>query len=447
MEKLTEAVVASVTGHHHARLMRMPNVVGFCRTPLPKIVGGAETATLCIRVMVSTKVPKGVLRQGLLARLLGRDELVPPTLDGVPTDVVQVGEVKLLGILGQVVAAPPATGRFDPLVAGVSVGHVRVTAGTLGAFVYDRSGAAYVLSNNHVLAAASFRNDPKAQVDDPILQPGAYDGGKDPADVAARLSNWVPYDSGANRYDVAWARATRAVSAGEVLGRGKVTLGPPLADVPAGRHVWKVGRTTSYTEGQVIDPRAVIQVDVGGGRVAQFDPVMMVFGTAGGPRPGDAFLQPGDSGSLVSTLKHPAWPGENQPVGLAFAGSPGAAFVCYVLPLLQEKELSFQPPTSFSKYLPCELLVEVVGIATEPQATRLSVAQDPPEKEVPVGTVKRFNGQLTMEGGAAIPDARVEMRDEAGVQSATTDGDGRFSFSYQVMRAGKHELRLVYAGQ
>jgi len=38
-----------------------------------------------------------------------------------------------------------------PLVIGASVGHVKVTAGTLGCFV-KRASAVYLLSNNHVLA-------------------------------------------------------------------------------------------------------------------------------------------------------------------------------------------------------------------------------------------------------------------------------------------------------
>jgi hypothetical protein len=44
--------------------------------------------------------------------------------------------------------------RHRPLKIGVSVGHVDVTAGTLGCFVREPEGeGTFILSNNHVLAA------------------------------------------------------------------------------------------------------------------------------------------------------------------------------------------------------------------------------------------------------------------------------------------------------
>ncbi len=55
------------------------------------------------------------------------------------------------------------------LTAGSSIGHYKVTAGTLGGFVRDREGV-YILSNNHVLA-----NSNKAEGPDPILLPGPAD--------------------------------------------------------------------------------------------------------------------------------------------------------------------------------------------------------------------------------------------------------------------------------
>lgn len=59
--------------------------------------------------------------------------------------------------------------RQRPLRLGVSVGHIAVTAGTLGGFVRRHGEATvYLLSNNHVLAAAN-----RAAPGDAILQPGA----------------------------------------------------------------------------------------------------------------------------------------------------------------------------------------------------------------------------------------------------------------------------------
>ena len=53
-----------------------------------------------------------------------------------------------------------------PLLIGASVGHVRVTAGTIGAFV-RRGERVFLLSNNHVLAASN-----EASIGDFIRQPG-----------------------------------------------------------------------------------------------------------------------------------------------------------------------------------------------------------------------------------------------------------------------------------
>lgn len=56
---------------------------------------------------------------------------------------------------------------------GESVGHVRVTAGTIGCFGIDQDGSVGILSNNHVLAATN-----AGRSADVILQPGRLDGGR-----------------------------------------------------------------------------------------------------------------------------------------------------------------------------------------------------------------------------------------------------------------------------
>ena len=43
------------------------------------------------------------------------------------------------------------TNNHRPPFPGISVGHYKVTAGTLGCFVKDEKDKVYVLSNNHVL--------------------------------------------------------------------------------------------------------------------------------------------------------------------------------------------------------------------------------------------------------------------------------------------------------
>ena len=65
-----------------------------------------------------------------------------------------------------------------PAKPGMSIGHYKVSAGTFGAVVRDRStGKQLILSNNHVLANLTNGADNRARMGDAILQPGTFDGG------------------------------------------------------------------------------------------------------------------------------------------------------------------------------------------------------------------------------------------------------------------------------
>src|SRR5439155_18744113 len=77
------------------------------------------------------------------------------------------------------------TARRRPCPGGYSIGHPRVTAGTLGGVVRRGKTWGYVLSNNHVLAATN-----SGTAGDPIYQPGVADGGGT-ADTIAYLEQWV----------------------------------------------------------------------------------------------------------------------------------------------------------------------------------------------------------------------------------------------------------------
>jgi len=98
---------------------------------------------------------------------------IPAQVEGFRTRAV---------VSGMVVAWTDETDKHRPAPLGVSIGHPDITAGTLGFKVRDGSGNPYILSNNHVMA-----NINQASIGDHILQPGAYDGGTDPADRADLL--------------------------------------------------------------------------------------------------------------------------------------------------------------------------------------------------------------------------------------------------------------------
>jgi hypothetical protein len=195
------------------------------------------------------------------------------------------------------------TSRVRPLRPGVSIAHVDVSAGTLGAFVRV-DGVLHALSNYHVLAGS-----PAAQVGDVVVQPGPADGGRAPRDRVGTLAATVPLTPG----------RTATVDAAVALldEQDDVDLDYPVGRVTrtvvalGGEDVVKSGRTTAVTTGRV----TAIELDdivVGYGEDLgdlRFDDQIEVESTGPGP-----FSRGGDSGSLVCTRDGIA-------LGLLFAGS------------------------------------------------------------------------------------------------------------------------------
>ena len=101
-----------------------------------KLVGGRRTKRLAIRVFVEKKLERELLSPG---------ELLPERLEGVEVDVIEA-------VFALQNGSDIRRERHDPLVGGISVGHVDITAGTLGVSTFDNeSGKDMILSNWHVL--------------------------------------------------------------------------------------------------------------------------------------------------------------------------------------------------------------------------------------------------------------------------------------------------------
>ncbi|MCG8403291.1 MAG: hypothetical protein MJA84_17100 [Firmicutes bacterium] len=123
-----------------------------------KRVGNIRTEKPAIIVFVEKKLPSGDLV---------RSQRVPAKLQGLDTDVVEIGRVRLL---------QERIHRIRPALPGSSIGHYNVSAGTFGAVVRDKkTGENLILSNNHILANGTNGFDGKAKPGDPILQPGGCD--------------------------------------------------------------------------------------------------------------------------------------------------------------------------------------------------------------------------------------------------------------------------------
>ncbi|MCA9920004.1 MAG: hypothetical protein KC445_18735, partial [Anaerolineales bacterium] len=146
---------------------------------------GLMTGQLSIRVHVAEKRPMSELTEA---------ELFPKEIGGFPVDVIEAEYgLQLLPDSSQLEAAPEARkARYNPIPLGVSAGNPRITAGTLGAKVYDAATLQpMALSNWHV-----FVGSPSGAAGEPIWQPGALDGGNS-GDTFATLSRFVlgPYDA------------------------------------------------------------------------------------------------------------------------------------------------------------------------------------------------------------------------------------------------------------
>jgi len=311
--------VAKAKSLHEALLFSKPNVVGVGSGY--RMVGPRRTDELCVIAMVEHKVPRAALTAHMM---------IPKEVGGIPTDVVQVG--RLSAHSARLIKVRPALG-------GVSIGHYMVTAGTLGCVVRDRmTNKRMLLSNNHV-----FANSNQSVPGDPILQPGAVDGGAVPEDVIARLERAVPLRFSTGPATCHWAqlyagfgnRIARMLGAHHSVEVGRsdlnaenevdAALAIPLEDSavsdeildigviggttpPAlGMLVRKSGRSSGFTTGTITILDASVDIHYGD-RVARF--VHQVVTTA--------MSTPGDSGSLLVDG------GSLLAVGLLFAGSDQA---------------------------------------------------------------------------------------------------------------------------
>lgn len=301
--------MAAVQQENEEKLLEMENVVGVALGN--KVKKGEETDEPVVSVLVNQKLP---------LELLTEDAKVPTKIKDIATDVVEVGDIfagdefpaaekeEVDGI--EEIAAPQLLRRrVRPAMGGYSVGHYKITAGTIGTCCYDLSPFPsiprkyYILSNNHVLA-----NSNNARIGDPILQPGPYDGGSYPRDMIARLSRFVPIrfisrtSAPCNYVDAAIAEGDFEDLNREIYWVGYVKrlyVAPKIGDI-----VQKTGRTTNFTTGKVTNINGTVNVNYGSGRVARFCRQIITKNMSAG----------GDSGSLVSDLDEGA-------VGLLFAGS------------------------------------------------------------------------------------------------------------------------------
>lgn len=84
-EEAHKVKIASVREKHEAALLKYPNVMGL--TIGFKSRKNKPTKELCLVVLVEKKIGE---------ETLAKEEIIPKEIDGVPTDVVEIGRVEIL---------------------------------------------------------------------------------------------------------------------------------------------------------------------------------------------------------------------------------------------------------------------------------------------------------------------------------------------------------------
>lgn len=256
--------------------------------------GGDEPAVV---VYVTRKLPEGEIPP---------DEMVPKTVNGVVTDVVESPMPQLAACTDN------RRTRTRPLVGGISVGRSGGPSGTLGGFVRstrpgDPADALYVLSNSHVLFSGSGRI---AGVR--IVQPAAGDGADDRIALLERATTLQP--GKVLTADAAIARLDAPAGiVNEICGIGAIAAPvPPQKNMAVDKH----GRTSGLTTGTVAAIGLSAEALDENGRRLQFSNVFRIEPAT----PRTAVARLGDSGSLVvRSMDHAA-------VGLLYAADPAGSF-------------------------------------------------------------------------------------------------------------------------
>lgn len=243
--------------------------------------------------------------------------------------------------------------RFEAVRAGIGITNPVgsfpefLSVGTLGFFARDGEGRVYLVSNNHVIA-----NENDARAGNAVVQPGTLDLTDTELDLMntldklrsrlqiAKLSAWVPIEfrQGTtvplNEVDCAIAEIlpnkrdlsdiARVGLGGVVRGLGpNYRIDPATGQLTGSTRVYKAGRTTGATEGDVVAFNVLSDVEYGAG-VARFGNQIAIRAGADNTGP---FSDAGDSGSGILNRQH-------QLVALLFAGSDTRTLANPIRPVL-----------------------------------------------------------------------------------------------------------------
>ncbi|MDX6623996.1 MAG: endonuclease mitochondrial [Solirubrobacterales bacterium] len=227
--------------------------------------------------------------------------------------------------------------RLDPMMPGVSIGHVSSTAGTLGCLVRETvGGETRVLSNWHVLHGEN------GKLGDPIAQPGPFDDNRVADNVCGTLVRSFLGLAG----DCAIASIENRPTAEEVF-----ELDVPIrqiGDPELGDQVVKSGRTTGVTRGVVTRVHTITKLSYGAEgehEIGSFE----ISADPANPAENGEISMGGDSGSAWMAVDGSGEASEMM-VGLHFAGEtvePAEyALACYASSVFAKLEIAPLSPVA-----------------------------------------------------------------------------------------------------
>lgn len=297
-----------------------------------KVVNGKSTGGISIQFTVGEKAAPEAL-ESLSTTPIPKSILI----DGVsvPTDVIERDYRPSFRAVAE--PEPPATKvRLDPVMPGVSVGHIRASAGTIGCVVYDRhDGTPLVLSNWHVLQGHA------GTLGDVIVQPGPHDDNRIKANGLGRLVR--SHLGVAGDCAVATIENRQFTTAIQGLGVTPEKLGEP----EIGDKVVKSGRTTGVTHGIVrrVDVIAKLHYGASGTHA--------IGGFEIGPDPDnppiDGEISRGGDSGAAWIFRTPSGELTTVLAGLHFGGEAGDspdehALACLPQSVFEKLEITLRPP-------------------------------------------------------------------------------------------------------
>ncbi|WP_329389214.1 DNA/RNA non-specific endonuclease [Streptomyces sp. NBC_01351] len=296
--------------------------------------GGKRGKELVLQFTVDRKVvPEAV--GGL------RSAEIPKVIDigggvKVPTDVVQRSYKPHFLVVAEA-QTPERQTRVDPLRPGVSVGNVKVSAGTLGCVVFDKTdGSTCLLSNWHVLDGRT------GEIGDDVVQPGKADDSR----LAQNRIGTLRRSHLGTVGDCAVSTITDRDVETDVLDLGvtPARLGEPQID----DKVVKSGRTTGVTHGVVSRPFAKVSIDYGAPVGVREIECFEIGPDPGKPADGDEISSPGDSGSAWLFTTRTGRPTDVL-AGLHFGGEGDGdpedrALACFPQAVFQELKITLDRP-------------------------------------------------------------------------------------------------------